>query len=240
MTMGSLVQAQMSTLNYQLYKMGMQVVGPIAELQLLTSVECAFHCHMSKNPTCYTFSATKSSGAVDCRLSGWKPNLQADTNSEYFVLKIPGGYELVPGTSSYVKTVVTTTKNWNQAEADCEVDGGRLAVDTNQQIHAYMTQMILSLGIYSNVGAGTGYFRIGGQSTMDANHWRLLDGTLLNYTGKGQGLFHPTEPNQGGGCLMIAVYKAPDSTCCNGRWADNDCTITTWSSGYFCEIQVPA
>ncbi|CAG0897737.1 unnamed protein product [Darwinula stevensoni] len=150
------------------------------------------------------------------------------------------GYALAPGTSSYVKTVVTTTMTWYQAEADCETDGGRLAVDNNQQIHAYMTQMILSLGIYSNIGAGTGYFWIGGQSTIDPFHWRLLDGTLLNYTGIGQGLFHPTEPNQGGGCLMIVIYQAPDSTCCNGRWADNVCAITTWSSGYFCEIQVPA
>ncbi|CAG0904027.1 unnamed protein product, partial [Darwinula stevensoni] len=149
-------------------------------------------------------------------------------------------YVQVPGTSSYVKTVVTTTKTWNLAEADCEADGGRLAVDTNQPIHDHMTQMILRLGIYSDIPGGTGYFWIGGRSTIDQYHWRLLDGTLLNYTEKGEGLFHTNEPFLDGGCLMIAVFKAPDSTCCSGRWADNYCSITKWSSGYFCEIRLPA
>ncbi|CAG0893878.1 unnamed protein product [Darwinula stevensoni] len=216
-----------------------QILNPFVQLNARSALHCSMACLDRMN--CFTYSVTKGSGSVDCRLSStYDPQRILNSDSSFYYREVTAaGYNPVPGTLSYVRTVVDRTKDWPHAEADCETVGGRLAVDNNQQIHDYISQAIVALGIYAHPAQYYGYFWIGGYSSTDYLHWRLLDGTTVNITGPGTGPFHASEPEAGTNCLEIAVYPVPDPTCCSAKWGGDMCNWISWTSGYFCEIKIP-
>ncbi|CAG0901522.1 unnamed protein product [Darwinula stevensoni] len=211
---------------HTLYKTGMKISNPLMETQLVTSTMCGYQCLQESG--CYTFSETKNSGGVNCRLGGWKPVLVPDPNSEYFVSAIPTEYKRVGTTTRYVKMEYEpwikatnpsyVNKNWNQSLAACQVDGGWLVVDNDSTIHNYLYNILMANGIYP----GYKCLWIGGYRTK------------ITLTGLGQYNFGNGHPDGGGGCLHF--YAQYGSDCC-GLWSDWGCA-GTWD-GYFCEIQLP-
>ncbi|CAG0887905.1 unnamed protein product [Darwinula stevensoni] len=215
--------------------------------------------------TCYSFSITKSAGLATCRLGGaYDPTRISDPDSEFFFKDVPPdtyftdifqslyfhsimalkmtydspeGYNLVPGTKSYVKIVLDTTKTSAEAKTECEKDGAGLAIPNQEPVHNYLNETMMENAAKLTT---THYnFWVDGKA-FPPNHfvWFFRDGTNVTITAIGQGHFHRIEPDYGDGCLAVAykyLWAAPYSY---GNWVEAG-SCTGPRSGYFCEIRVP-
>ena len=68
-------------------------------------------------------------------------------------------------------------KNWNESQAACKADGGRLAVDSDNATHTYLYNILMANGLYPNYIC----FWIGAYSTIDPWHYEDLDGMYTFY-----------------------------------------------------------
>ncbi|CAG0892379.1 unnamed protein product [Darwinula stevensoni] len=152
-------------------------------------------------------------------------------------------YTPVPGTSSFLKLVRIDGITWIQAKAECSLDvGSRLAIPaTTEMLNSMNQTMIAVLGL----DIACKYFFMDGQSTTNQYTWSFSDGTGLNITAKGEGNFHPYEPDSGSGgqCLMMTRQYALVPLY-SGFLVDSSCTsgvvqFGCVSDGYFCEIKIP-
>ncbi|CAG0886138.1 unnamed protein product [Darwinula stevensoni] len=221
----------------------MKITSPTKEFVIVEEMECAFSC--SRETTCLSFSTTKSAGAVTCRFGdAYDARRTADPGSKFFYKEpVTTGYTPVPGTSSFLKLVRIDGLTWIEADAKCRLDvGGRLAIPaTTEMLNSMNQTMIANLG----VDIVCKYFFMDGQSKTNQYTWSFLDGTSLNITAKGDGNFHPNEPDSGSGgqCLMMTRQYAV-APFYSGFWVDSSCTsgvvqFGCVSDGYFCEIKIP-
>ncbi|CAG0895888.1 unnamed protein product [Darwinula stevensoni] len=214
----------------------MKILSPIREFPVLSGLQCTMAC--LSETTCYSYSITKSAGLATCRLGGaYDPTRIADPDSEFFFTDVPPGYNLVPGTKSYVKIVLDTTKTSAQAKTECEKDGAGLAIPNQEPVHNYLNKTMME----NAAKLTTTYYNfwVDGKA-FPPNHfvWFFRDGTNVTITAKGQGHFHPNEPDYGEGCLVVTykfIWVAPYTY---GNWVEPP-TCTDLRSGYFCEIRVP-
>ncbi|CAG0904113.1 unnamed protein product [Darwinula stevensoni] len=201
----------------------MKITSPIRELLVLSELQCAMAC--KQNSTCLSYSVTYSSGSLICRFGyRYDEPRAADADSKFFYRDVPAGYNLVPGTRSYVKMTVQSIPGSNTATA-CKNEGSLLVSSTDEAVHNYTKQL------WANRPSGSN-FVVGGVSVANRNTWIFPDGTNLTVTGLGQAGFCSSEPNGDPGyCLHFWVH---DPFPC---WADTPCS--TIYDGYICEIKVP-
>ncbi|CAG0904450.1 unnamed protein product, partial [Darwinula stevensoni] len=120
----------------------MKISSPTREFPALSDLQCTMAC--LSETTCYSFSITKSAGFATCRLGGaYDPTRISDPDSEFFFTNVPPGYNLVPGTKSYVKIVLDTTKNVAEAKTECEKDGAGLAIPNQEPVHNYLNETMM-------------------------------------------------------------------------------------------------
>ncbi|CAG0885158.1 unnamed protein product [Darwinula stevensoni] len=190
-------------------------------------------------PACFSFSSTKSAGLTICRLADdYDPPRTADPDSKFFFRDVPPGYNLVPGTKSYLKMVWDTLGSVGAA-AKCADDGGGLAVPSLEPVFNYINKSLMDNA--SKITYPFYVFRVDGKPLPTNGYvWLFRDGTNVTYTGRGQGHFHPIHPTGIGPCLGVAYNDigAPPNTF--GVWVDSPCTDGGVNvGGYFCEIRVP-
>jgi hypothetical protein len=116
------------------------------------------------------------------------------------------------------------TTTWDQAKADCEAMGGRLAVPTSPA----RNEVIRSLNNGSDLFIGLR--QSSGQSSPGAG-WLTVSGNIPPYLN-----WNPGEPNDMDG-VEDGWQNCSRMYISDGKWDDVSCTATT--SPYVCEFPAP-
>ncbi|CAG0903786.1 unnamed protein product [Darwinula stevensoni] len=113
----------------------MKITSPIRELLVLSELQCAMACKL--NSTCLSYSVTYNSGTLICRFGyRYDEPRAADADSKFFYRDVPAGYNLVPGTRSYVKMTVRSILGYDTGMA-CKNEGGLLVSSSDKAVHDY-------------------------------------------------------------------------------------------------------
>ncbi|CAG0900890.1 unnamed protein product [Darwinula stevensoni] len=156
----------------------MKITSPTWQTIVEYELQCAMLC--MQNSTCFSYSVTQASGNITC-LFGYRYDepRTADASSKFFYkdTPIPTGYNLVPGTKSYVKLVGGQNINEANAALACKNEGSELVSSNNALVNNYIKQQ------WASVPAGQ-YYWVGGLSVADMYHWTFPDGTNVSVGGQ--------------------------------------------------------
>ncbi|CAG0898241.1 unnamed protein product [Darwinula stevensoni] len=177
-------------------KYNMKITTPISEFPVLSELQCAMGC--TRNWTCLSYSVTRGAGggAFTCRFGyRYDEPRTADADSQFFYREVPAGYNLVPGTGSYVKMTIKSGKSAAAATA-CKNEGAQLVSSNNATVNSYVRQL------RQNVSPGATIW-VGGQMGKNKYQWVFPDGTTLTVTGPSQSYFCKDQPSGDGPCLHL-------------------------------------
>ncbi|CAG0885552.1 unnamed protein product [Darwinula stevensoni] len=149
--------------------MNMKITSPSVELVVRSEIECAISC--VQNSTCLSFSVTQYSGSTTC-LFGYRFDepRTAEASSKFFYrdMPIPAGYDLVPGTRSYVKLTKKTISEIDSQTA-CKQDHAELVSSSDAAVYNYTNQLWTTQAFNLNIW-------VGGRSLSNTLIWAFPDG----------------------------------------------------------------